>query len=697
MNCLAPRSLLAALLALAACTWALPALAQAEGDELDLEALFNTSQVGVATKREQSTQEAPAVVDVITREEIAERGYMSVAEALRTVPGFYVVDDHLLPNVGVRGLSSGQRSWSRIMKVMIDGQPVPYRPDGSNWLGPELIPIELVRRIEIIRGPASALYGADAFLGVVNVVSRSGQDVDGFGLASDVGARATYYQGRSGLTVGGASDTWGVEAVLAGAAGIGDRSGLRVPTTSPQAGTYAPMASLNDLSTPASAFARMGWKGPWGLQLGLDGAYQRLNAGGEFQDWRPMTHQNRIAADNRFVRAQLRKPFDDTLTLSSSVAYSLGGPTPDDRLSIGREDYYIQRQMQAQGWDLATDLTWSPDDRNALTLGADFTHQNQLLPTFYNVFTAASPRAGEIQQAGAPGAAVLLNNWGGFLQGTYYPLERLGVTANLRDDYHNVYGNNFSSRLGLVYLMADGLVAKALYGSSFKAPSVPQLYGTPLIYGDILGNKDLKPERANTIEGVLSYAPSRALDLTGSVYYTHVDDKVSFFTRSGNPFAVNLGQLDSAGVEAAMKWRWRFLHGLFNTSLQKTVPTLANGFPDPDGVPEPYPAWMVNAGLGSPLGPLPVKAYGEARYVGWVPASQANFAANGHEPYSIAPAFVTDLTFSNADRYLFGERETWLTFKVSNLFDTLYVQPGYGGVDYPGLGRTFSLRFRQAF
>jgi hypothetical protein len=127
------------------------------------------------------------------------------------------------------------------------------------------------------------------------------------------------------------------------------------------------------------------------------------------------------------------------------------------------------------------------------------------------------------------------------------------------------------------------------------------------------------------------------------------------------------------------------------------VPTLANGFPDPDGVAEPYPGWMVNAGVGTPLGKLPVNLFTEARYVGWVPASQSNFTANGHELYSIPPAFVADLTFSNADLYLFGDQETSLSFKVSNLFDTLYIQPGYGGIDYPGLGRTFAVRLRQSF
>lgn len=671
----------------------------AEGEELDLDLLFNTSQVGIATKRAQTTQEAPAVVEVITDEEIRERGYASVAEALRAVPGFYVVDDQLLPNLGVRGISSGQRSWSRIVKVMIDLQPVPYRPDGSNWLGPELIPVHLIKRIEIIRGPASALYGADAFLGVINVVTKRGSDLDGTRVEGDAALRGALPSQSGALSFGATQDAAALDTSLGLSLAKADRSGLKLAGTSPQVATLTKEgkdASLNDLSSPGSLFARLSLQPLSGLDLSFDGSYQRLDAGGEFQDWKPLTHQNRIVQENRYLRTQARQAIGSALSLSGAVAYSQGSPTADDRISIGRDDYFVQRKLSAEGWDVATDLTWSLDDRNTLTVGADWTRSAQQLPSYFDVFTSG-PRQGEVVPDGQPGSQVMLDNIGGFVQGIYYPTEDLGVTMNLRDDVHNVYGSNLSSRLGLVYRVNESMTAKALYGTSFKAPSAPQLYGKPLLFGDILGNKDLKPERASTLEGAIAYSPSRAIDFASSVYYTHVADKVSFFTRNGNPFAVNLGQLDSAGIEAGLKWRWSALHGLVNTALQATVPTLETGFPDPDGVPEPYPAWMVNAGVGSRLWTLPANWFVEERYVGWVPSSQANYAINGHEPYSIAPAFVTDLTLSSRDVYLFGDREAILSFKVANLFEAAYAQPGYGGVDYQGLGRTFMLRISQGF
>jgi len=492
------------------------ARAQEGGEELDLDALFNTSQVGIATKRNQTTQEAPAVVDVVTAEEIRERGYASVAEALRAVPGFYVVDDQLLPNLGVRGISSGQRSWSRIVKVMIDLQPVPYRPDGSNWLGPELIPIHLVKRIEIIRGPASALYGADAFLGVINVVTKRAPDLDGTRLEANAGLRGALPSQSGALSVGTAQDLAALDLSLGGSIAKNDRSGLRVAGSSPQIASLTKdgkLASVNDLSSPGSFFGRMSLQPSAGLDVSLDGSYQRLDAGGEFQDWKPLTHQNRISQENRYVRAQARQALGGAFSLSSALAYSLGNPTADDRISIDRSDYYIQRKLSAEGWDASTDLTWSLDDRNTLTVGADWTRATQQLPSYYDVFTSGS-RQGQTVPDGQPGSQVQLDNIGGFVQGIYYPTEDLGVTMNLRNDVHNVYGSNLSSRLGLVYRLNESTTAKALYGTSFKAPSAPQLYGKPLLFGDILGNKDLKPERASTLEGAISYSPSRALDFS---------------------------------------------------------------------------------------------------------------------------------------------------------------------------------------
>src|SRR5262249_43452931 len=140
-------------------------------DGLDLAGLLDNVVVS-ATKSELREDEAPAITTVITREEIRRWGYQSVAEGLNHVAGVYVIDDQILPNIGIRGVSGGLRSESGLIKVMIDGRSVAFRSTSGNWLGAELVPLSAVQQIEIIRGPASSLYGADAFLGIINIVTR---------------------------------------------------------------------------------------------------------------------------------------------------------------------------------------------------------------------------------------------------------------------------------------------------------------------------------------------------------------------------------------------------------------------------------------------------------------------------------------------------------------------------------------------
>ena len=79
------------------------------------------------------------------------------------MPGLYVVDDGSLASVGVRGVTGGLRGGTRLVKIMVNGTPVSFRPDLRAFIGPEYIPIEVVDRIEIVKGPLSALYGANAF------------------------------------------------------------------------------------------------------------------------------------------------------------------------------------------------------------------------------------------------------------------------------------------------------------------------------------------------------------------------------------------------------------------------------------------------------------------------------------------------------------------------------------------------------
>jgi iron complex outermembrane receptor protein len=95
---------------------------------------------------------------------------------LRLVPGMYLIYDYVGYSVGVREVTSGYRGGTRIVKVMIDGVPISFRPDLEAFLGPEFIPVEAIERVEIAKGPLSALYGANAFLATVNVITRTPEE-----------------------------------------------------------------------------------------------------------------------------------------------------------------------------------------------------------------------------------------------------------------------------------------------------------------------------------------------------------------------------------------------------------------------------------------------------------------------------------------------------------------------------------------
>ncbi len=173
-------------------TGALVAFGQVEADagviaaddatELDLfkmEEVWNAKVVTASRGVEEDSVSAAANVYVISREDITAHRWRSLSEMLSNVPGLYVIDDFAFSSVGVRGITGGPRAGSRIVKVMINGVEVSFRPDLTALLGPEFLPVEVIERVEVARGPLSALYGANAFLATVNVITRKVTDKTG--------------------------------------------------------------------------------------------------------------------------------------------------------------------------------------------------------------------------------------------------------------------------------------------------------------------------------------------------------------------------------------------------------------------------------------------------------------------------------------------------------------------------------------
>ena len=283
----------------------------ADLSEMSLEELLNISVVS-ATKKEQKLSDAPAIISVITSQQIKQRGYRTVAEAINSMPGLDILEDHLQPNLGVRGINGGQRAGSRIVKVMIDNQPVSFRPSTENWLSEELIPINVIERIEVIRGPSSALYGANAFLGVINIITKEVETINGMGeISGSTGSVQNNLAYGGNLLLG--KKTGDFDFLISGNYSNTDRSGLNIGNLPNNKNYTTDIKSKNDLQRPASGFAKINYNNETFGKVSFDTNYQLLDSFAEFQDWGVLTHNNRVNLQNFYVRGKYFKQFFDSL------------------------------------------------------------------------------------------------------------------------------------------------------------------------------------------------------------------------------------------------------------------------------------------------------------------------------------------------------------------------------------------------
>ena len=161
--------------------------------DLTLEELMSldAGMVFGASERLQPVTEAPASVTFITAEEIARFGYRSLADILRSVRGMYVTDDRNFSYVGTRGFAKPGDYNSRIL-LLINGHRVNDNIFGQAEIGAEFgLDPAMFDRVEIIRGPASSLYGDSAFFAVVNVITRSGASLNGGSITLEAGTLGT--------------------------------------------------------------------------------------------------------------------------------------------------------------------------------------------------------------------------------------------------------------------------------------------------------------------------------------------------------------------------------------------------------------------------------------------------------------------------------------------------------------------------
>jgi iron complex outermembrane receptor protein len=681
-------------------------------DQLDLNTLLNTPvDVWTPARAPQRSYDAPSIVTTITREQFSIWGYRSVAELLSHLLGFYVVDDHTTPNVAVRGNTGGLYADSSVIKVLIDGHPISFQPTGGIGLGPELIPLSAVDRIEVIRGPASALYGADAFLGLIHIRTRAPDASGGSAsfalgrvgekLATDVDLSAT---GKRGM----------VEALVAVRRTRQDLSGLELPASSPapRLPAYNRNArAATGLDQPSdSAIGTVTLRPRAGRLLRLFGYFSQMSRGSEFGSFIQLAHgydRQNTFSENRVSRWQLRAGLQGEERLSPALDLSLrasafrGGTRDDNRVEVDSELFYVMPRLQFRGADADADLRWTPARSFTLAGGGSVLVDDEQLPS--RITVAKQATAGALPGEVIPAASIYQGrktffNAGAYLQATGQAYDgRLGLTAGLRYDRHNIYGYQLSRRVGLVGSPRPDLHAKLLHGRAFAAPSPFLLYAVPAFSGDVIGNPALRPQYVNTYEAQLEWAPEGMVSLSTDLAYNVLDDKTEFIQAGINKVARNVARTATLSWESQLQLKVRdWLNGHLSIEWQHTVLTTgqegyARMLIGREGTI--YPWAMVHAGLAVQRESWPLRVAVLGSYIGPRRASETNIILHRGD-YTLPAYGLLEVNLATRSIRLLRRPgpEVSLALSGKNLLGATGPTPGFSGVDYPLAPRAFFLQ-----
>jgi len=643
--------------------------------------------VTIATGSSQKVTDAPAIVSIVSAQDIHYWGFQSVAEAINHQPGIYCIDDGLSFNCGLRGVSGGFRGYSKILKVMVNGQPISFRADTSNFLGQELIPITAIKRIEIVRGPSSALYGANAFLGVINIITgvddRHHSNQLSLTTGSDGHGFSGYYQHQQ-QDMG-----W----FFSLAASQLDFSGRTVPSNLPRRSLFTNgEETRGDTAKPINSFAQ-GTLSMGQHTLTVNAHYSRLDSKANFVDFGRFIETGELGTDvrysiyNGFLKAMDNWQFNKGLAMEFSLAYAKGGPTHLEHLDVGLSNSFAVRDLGYEALDVTAKWLWQISANHHLSAGLDHTLDNEKLFESYKVDKATGEQT---QQGIAQGHKNFINS-GVYLQHSATLSEQLATTLNVRADEHNIYGQNENIRAALVYQVNDTLSSKFLYSTSYKAPAALQLFGQPLFDGEISDNAQLSPETANTVEVQLNWSILQNFTLSVNSYQMKVEDKVEIISQVTNSSPQNQGTQRSAGIEAVIAWHNHSNQISLNTAFQKSesegFDTLARDVVIPSDL---YPEKMLNIfwqhqvrqniGLGL-----------HGRFISARRASGSNIALNGGEVYELEKYWLLNGVFH------YGFSQGNFRLKANNILDKSYSEPGFASIDVPGIRRNIQLNLDYQF
>jgi iron complex outermembrane receptor protein len=509
--------------------------------EASLEELMNV-QVYSASKHIQNASDAPSSVTVISADEIQKHGFRTLADILGAVRGFYLGYDRSYRFAGVRGFGPPGDFNTRVL-LLVDGHRINDNIYDQAMLGTEFpVDVDVIDRVEVVRGPSSSLYGSNAFFGVINVITKRARDIDGWEFSFEPASFETY-KGRA--TYGGT--TKGVEMLFSGTFYNSAGQNLYFPEFDTPL-TNDGIARKLDYDRYHDTLFKLAYRGftLQGVETWRNKGLPTASYGTEFNDFRA-----RNADQHQFLDLSYSSTLHNSWQMTARTYY--------DRYAYDGIWPYSAAQTNI---DYARGQRWGGElqfrhrllRKHDLTVGSELRYNLQQDQKNYD--TNSPALYVDDHRTTRMGAS--------FVQDEFSISSQLKLNIGIRFDLYQRYGASTNPRAGLIYQPWGKTTFKLLYGTAFRSPNVYEAY-----YGTGSGgnsgyslNPDLRPETMRSIEAVCEQQLGPHVRLSGAVFWNYLRDLISLQQDESSELLIfrNVDKVQAAGSELELSTQ--FANGL---------------------------------------------------------------------------------------------------------------------------------------
>lgn len=478
---------------------------------------IQTDEVIVTANRiSQSRESVIADVTVITHQEIERAGQSSLLEILQSQPGVEITSNGgpgKQSGLFLRGTNSGH------VLVLIDGMRINSATAGTTTF--ENLPLAQIEKIEIVRGPASSMYGADAIGGVIQIFTKKGE-------------------GKPHFYAGVGYGTYDTKTAEAGVRGKVEGTSFALNVSSYDTNGFSALKTNNPNLKDNDGYRNLAFSGSLTQQIaeGHDIGFQFLSSEGHTQ------------FDNRFNIDPFFPAFDPGFSDNADISQLSYALTSHNQFTSN----WLSTLMLGEGIDESVTFAalgpFTATSRSLFrTKQRQYSWQNDInLPL--GTLTLLYDRREERVSSTTDFIKGQRNN-DGYLAGYLVNFGSHSVQVNYRSDHNSAYGTNDTGSVGYGYKINENWRVAGSYGTAFKAPTFNDLY-YPDFFGAPSSNPNLKPEKSRNLEASLRYEDATSM-ASLTAYENNIRDLIGL-DATFLPFNISKARIQGLTLAAAQRW-----------------------------------------------------------------------------------------------------------------------------------------------